>query len=72
MLSDQIAIEPEFIDGSLRTDQLDAFVVLLVIGILYEYLAFGQARIGVLPDIARCCDGHAGIRPAWTSESLHE
>ena len=42
MLGDEVLFEPDLVDGGLRTDELVAHVVLLVVGVLHQYLALGE------------------------------
>ena len=43
VLRDQVALEPELVDGFLRADDLVTHVVLLVVCVLHKDLALGEA-----------------------------
>lgn len=72
MLRDEVPLEPEFVDGLLRADQLISLLIFLVIRILYEEFSLGKARIGVLANIASPDDGNALKCSTRTGQSLFD
>ena len=66
-----VSLKPELVYSRLRTYELVAVFVLLVICILDEYFAISALRIRVLPDISRCCGCYSRESSACSGQRLY-
>ena len=65
------SLEPELVDGRLRTHYTLAFIILLVIRVLDKNFAISATRIRVLPDISRCSGCNSRESSACSGQGLY-
>ena len=72
VLGDHVFLEPEFVDCFLRTAQSLPVFILLIVRVLDEDLTLGDPRVGLLPNIARCCNRYASECSTGPGQGLLE